>query len=48
MIGEAIAIWCIYAMPFLGLLIIGGFVFEVIIPAIMRHKARKARKWGNK
>lgn len=44
MIGEAIAIWCIYVMPFLGLLIIGGLIFEVIIPAIMRHKARKARK----
>lgn len=44
MIGEAIAIWCIYVMPFLGLLIIGGLIFEVIIPLIMRHKARKARR----
>lgn len=44
MIGEAIAIWCIYVMPFIVAITILGFVFETLIPAIARYRARKHRE----
>lgn len=44
MIAEAIMIWCIYVMPFIVVITILGFIFETVIPAIAKRKARKRRE----
>lgn len=44
MIAEAFIICCIYILPFLVLITLGGVIFEVIIPAIAKRKARKNRE----
>lgn len=46
--GEAFAIFAIYMLPWLIVLCIGGFIFETIIPAIRRKRARRARHEFNR
>lgn len=41
--AEAIAICVIYVGPFIAAITLGAFIFETVIPAIMRRKARRAR-----
>lgn len=48
MIAEAIMICCIYVMPFIVAITFFSFIFETVIPAIKRKKARKARERVNK
>ena len=44
MYAEALMIVCIYMLPFLVLITVLGFVFETLIPAIAKRKAKKRRE----
>ena len=41
--AEAIIICCIYVGPFIVAITLLAFVFETLIPAILRSRARKRR-----
>ena len=41
---DAILICCIYIAPFLVLISVFGFIFETLIPAIAKRRARKRRE----
>ncbi len=45
---EAIAICAIYVGPFILAITIGAFIFETLIPAIRRSRARRARREFNR
>lgn len=45
--AEAIMLCCIYVGPFIALLFIGALIMEVIIPAVLRKKARR-RRYGSR
>ena len=45
---EAIAICAIYIGPFIIAITIGAFIFETLIPAIRRSRARRARREFNR
>lgn len=44
--AEAIILCCIYVGPFILAITIGAFIFETVIPAIMRRRARRKRYGG--
>ena len=46
--GEAFMIFAIYMLPWIIALCIGAFIFETLIPAIRRAKARRARHEFNR
>ena len=41
--AEAIAICVIYVGPFIAAITLGAFIFETVIPAILRKRARRKR-----
>ena len=41
--AEAIAICVIYVAPFIIAITLGAFIFETVIPAILRRRARRKR-----
>lgn len=43
MMWEAVAIACIYISVIIGPLLVFGVFVEVIVPAILRRRARRAR-----
>ena len=46
--AEAIMLCAIYVGPFIIAITIGAFVFETLIPAIRRNRARRARREFNR
>lgn len=44
--AEAIILCCIYVGPFIVVITLGALIFENIIPAIMRRRARRKRYGG--
>ena len=43
-ISEAIVLCAIYVGPFVLAITLGAFIFETVLPAIMRRRARKRRQ----
>ena len=46
--AEAIMLCAIYIGPFVIAITIGAFIFETLIPAIRRNRARRARREFNR
>ena len=46
--AEAIMLCAIYVGPFVIAITIGAFIFETLIPAIRRNRARRARREFNR
>ena len=46
--AEAIMLCAIYIGPFIIAITIGAFIFETLIPAIRRNRARRARREFNR
>ena len=46
--AEAIAIFCIYMLPWIIAMCIGAFLFENVIPYFARKRARRRRDEFNR
>lgn len=46
--AEAIMLCVIYVGPFILAITIGAFVFETLIPAILKRRARRRRNESNR